>query len=723
MAGSEHAATPATTPGPVPPITPAPGEDGAYEDESVKRGCPLDSARIRDWYQNSGHNHTETDLKNAEGLMLKGHHWEVPNPRGKVVLVHGYGVHSRFEYLRHDHMNPSTPPMYEGSWIHQLNQVQMSVHCLDHQSFGGSQGHKGKRGHVLELEHLPRDLIQFLHEQVLPSQDSNLPIFVCGISMGGCVTARAIEILGGGPTTSIKKPGRPEEANSNEHADVSGTSTEGSKQALPIRGAACLAPMFRLDRLKKKHKIFLPSIKALSSLFPALEIGKPAKNQLYPFFEDMLHADPLCYTGKSRARMSHEMLRAVATVQEQAKYLTFPDAAVKTSQSPLPLPVYVPETPALLIVHSQNDTFVDPEGSIIVGATVHAKLHGNSEVIEKYQGLYDQISSGETSVDHPDANLWLLDKMWHCLSKEHPDSDILIDRLINEWILPHLGGDEGEKKTEQKENEKKKKGGKDAKKEETAPSTTGEQEKDEKQKKKDKKKENTTPEESSVPPPAAPAAPAEDVSPPTGESGQPSSSEEAKKEEEPAPPVSSQPMEETQAEGGQGPSSSLTPPPATPAEEDKPVPTNEAPVEETPTTEKEKEVEEERKSPEPSPPPSPQESNSQEEVSKSEDVKQESEEGKDEPAKESTSPPPAAVQEEPAKTPEVPSAGETPAPAEEKQQEEPSVVNEQNTEKAPSPPLPESNEEAAGPKDEESPAAEAAAAVTGGDKNEEESDL
>lgn len=86
--------------------------------------------------------------------------------------------------------------------------------------------------------------------------------------------------------------------------------------------------------------------------------------------------------GKSRARMSHEMLRAVATVQEQAKYLSFPDASVKTSESPLPLPVYVPETPALLIVHSQNDTFVDPEGSIIVGATVHAKLQGNSEIVE-----------------------------------------------------------------------------------------------------------------------------------------------------------------------------------------------------------------------------------------------------------------------------------------------------------------------------------------------------
>lgn len=88
------------------------------------------------------------------------------------------------------------------------------------------------------------------------------------------------------------------------------------------------------------------------------------------------------FQGKSRARMSHEMLRAVATVQEQAKYLAFPDPSVKTSQSPLPLPVYVPETPALLIVHSQRDTFVDPEGSVIVGATVHAKLHGNSDVVE-----------------------------------------------------------------------------------------------------------------------------------------------------------------------------------------------------------------------------------------------------------------------------------------------------------------------------------------------------
>ncbi|CBZ51394.1 lysophospholipase, related [Neospora caninum Liverpool] len=422
---------------PATPATPSPSKLAKKREKAA--------AAAKEWFQNAGPV-TQTEMRNPEGLVLYGHHWVVPDARAKVVLCHGYGMHARFDYLRHDPENLKSPPVYEGSWVHKLNNAQCSVHCLDQQSFGLSEGHKGKKSHILDMEDLPRDTLQFLYEQVLPSQDPNLPIFICGISLGGCITARVVQLAGGGP--SCKK--------SNKVA----ASGEGApeKRPLPLRGAICMAPLFRMDRLKKKNKRLLPLARALSAIVPSLEVGKPAKNQMYPFFHDLIEIDPLCYTGKSRARLSHELLRVVETVQTQAPFLAFPEPAVKTKDSPLPYPFYVPETPSLLIVHSKNDTFVDPEGSVIVAATLGAKMDGSQETLEKYQAEYDNVAKSGNVVNHPDANMWLLDNMWHCLSKELPEGDLLMDRVIRDWLRPRMGaGPDAKAMKEAKEEKEQKK--------------------------------------------------------------------------------------------------------------------------------------------------------------------------------------------------------------------------------------------------------------------------
>ncbi|EPR57472.1 phospholipase [Toxoplasma gondii GAB2-2007-GAL-DOM2] len=414
------------------PATPSPAKVAKQREKEI--------AAAKEWYKNAGPV-TQTEMRNPEGLVLHGHHWVVPNARAKVVLCHGYGMHARFDYLRHDPQNLKSPPVYEGSWVHKLNKAQCSVHCLDQQSFGLSEGHKGKKSHILDIEHLPRDTLQFLYEQVLPSQDPSLPIFICGVSLGGCITARVVELVGGGSAST-------------KHNAVQASSNGAlEKKPLPLRGAICMAPLFRMERLKKKNKHLLPLARALAALAPSLEVGKPAKNEMYPFFQDLIEVDPLCYTGKSRARLSNELLRVVDTVRDQAPFFSFPDPAVKTKDSPLPYPFYVPETPSLLIVHSKNDTFVDPEGSVCVAATLGAKMDGSQETLEKYQAEYDNVVKSGKVVNHPDANLWLLDNMWHCLSKELPEGDLLMDRVIRDWLAPRIGADVNVKEVKEAKDE------------------------------------------------------------------------------------------------------------------------------------------------------------------------------------------------------------------------------------------------------------------------------
>ncbi|PFH32512.1 phospholipase [Besnoitia besnoiti] len=472
------------------PATPAPAKSAAKREE--------EAAKVKEWFKNAGPV-TQSEMRNADGLLLYAHHWVVSDAKAKVVLCHGYAMHSRFDYLRHDPEKLNEPPVYENSWVHKLNKAHCSVHCLDQQSFGESEGHKGKRSHVLDVEDLPRDTLQFLYEQVLPSQDPTLPIFICGVSLGGCITARVVQLLGGGGA---------------KLSDVQAQEGDApAKKPLPLKGAICMAPLFRMDRLKKKHKFLLPVARLLAAMAPALEVGKPARNEMYPFFHDLIETDPLCYTGKSRARLSNELLRVVDLVQDQASFLSFPDPVVKTKDSPLPYPIYVPETPSLLIVHSKNDTFVDPEGSVIVAATLDAKMHGSPETLEKYQPEYDSVVNLRKVFKHPDANLWLLDNMWHCLSKEVPEGDLLMDRIIQDWLAPRIASAEHDAKD--KKEAKAEKVGEEKKKRDKKKKEEKGEEKDEphhkKDKKRDKEEEETAPHGSEATP-AAEAAPAASAS-------------------------------------------------------------------------------------------------------------------------------------------------------------------------------------------------------------------
>ncbi|MDR3670581.1 MAG: lysophospholipase [Holophaga sp.] len=99
--------------------------------------------------------------------------WEHPEPRGRVVISHGYGEHG-------------------GRWGHTarwLNREGWSVSAMDHRGFGRSGGIRGDangiRGPV-------EDLTLFLRQERMHDAGKDLPQIVLGHSFGGLVALLAL---------------------------------------------------------------------------------------------------------------------------------------------------------------------------------------------------------------------------------------------------------------------------------------------------------------------------------------------------------------------------------------------------------------------------------------------------------------------------------------------------------------------------------------------------
>lgn len=105
----------------------------------------------------------------ADGLSLAWTRWDPPEPRGRVVLVHGYGEHGG---------------RYGGTaaW---LNGLGWSVSAQDHRGFGRSGG---PRGDGPGLDAFVEDLHGFLAGERLPDR----PLVVLGHSFGGLVSLLAL---------------------------------------------------------------------------------------------------------------------------------------------------------------------------------------------------------------------------------------------------------------------------------------------------------------------------------------------------------------------------------------------------------------------------------------------------------------------------------------------------------------------------------------------------
>jgi acylglycerol lipase len=223
------------------------------------------------------------------------------------VFVHGHGAHTFFELL--NGQGAGKPLSYEGSWVEQMNAQGISVAAIDNQGCGRSESLYGLRFYIENFDHYVNDVL--LLSETLPASFSNngsLPLFISGISLGGCIALTA------------------------------------ARQAPELfAGAVLLAPMLSLKKVARQglNPYLRPLSAVLSVLVPSAAVVATDKNPLYPDIQALWDADPLAMHCKTRVRNANEYLRATEAAMLSLDTVEFP----------------------FLIFHSENDTMCDCDGS------------------------------------------------------------------------------------------------------------------------------------------------------------------------------------------------------------------------------------------------------------------------------------------------------------------------------------------------------------------------
>ncbi len=181
---------------------------------------------------------------------------------------------------------------------------------------GRSAGENHLRSYFSEFQNIVDDVKEFV--DCLPELGgaafSSLPIVVFGVSMGGCITVKLLQ-----------------------------QNYEPAQGASPFKGACLFAPMLSLERVSKQglNPYLKPLISVVNKLSPTLRLAKTPKNVMFPKLQDEFEGDGLNDQGYTRVRVANEYLKATDQVLGSMKKITFP----------------------FITFHSDDDTFVDPEGS------------------------------------------------------------------------------------------------------------------------------------------------------------------------------------------------------------------------------------------------------------------------------------------------------------------------------------------------------------------------
>ena len=254
------------------------------------------------YFGSRGH---EDIMINAQGLKLRRYFWPAENAKCVKVFVHGHGAHTFFELLKG--REPGQPLCYEGSWVQEMNAQGISVAAIDNQGCGRSEGLHGLRFYVESFDHYVNDVLQLA--ETLPSTFSNnLPLFVAGISLGGCIAF-----------------------------------TAAKRKSELFSGVVLLAPMLSLKKVARQglNPYLRPVSALLSVILPSAAVVATDRNTLYPEIQAFWDADPLAMHCKTRVRNANEYLRATDAAMSSFHEVDFP----------------------FLVFHSENDTMCDCDGS------------------------------------------------------------------------------------------------------------------------------------------------------------------------------------------------------------------------------------------------------------------------------------------------------------------------------------------------------------------------
>ncbi|CAK9045948.1 Monoglyceride lipase (MGL) (Monoacylglycerol lipase) (MAGL), partial [Durusdinium trenchii] len=238
-------------------------------------------------------------------------------PKGIVLGVHGVSSHVLYDFLRFTSHPPSTTewpgyediefhePRYQGSWVEAINKAGLEFCGVDLQGYGLSHGKA--RNYFDSFDDLVQDLIAF--RKHLSESNPGLPIFLLGLSMGGCLAVRVNQ----------------------DDADFS------------YAGTVLLAPMLSLEQLKSKliNRLLLPLSDVASKLVPQARLAQKEQHPIAAMHEHFT-SDPITESNAFvRVRVANQCLAAIENAQ----------AKIAEVRSPI------------LAFHAKFDTMCDVEGS------------------------------------------------------------------------------------------------------------------------------------------------------------------------------------------------------------------------------------------------------------------------------------------------------------------------------------------------------------------------
>ena len=274
------------------------------------------------------------ELVGSGGVRLSVAEWGADDgatPKAVVVLAHGYGEHvGRYAHV-----------------IAALVARGYAVVALDHRGHGESAG---PRAVVRRFDDFVDDLHLLVRRAATARPDR--PRFLLGHSMGGLIAVRYAL------------------AHENELA------------GLVLSGAA-LQVGDDVSPLAKRAGAVIARIAPHLPLVPS----KPGVLSRDPAVERRFAADPLCYNGRTKARMAHEIYRAGLDARTRLERLTLP----------------------LLIMHGADDRLTSPAGSVL---------------------LHERARSADKTLV-----LWPGDR--HEIFNE-PDRDAVIGRMLD-WLDARVG--------------------------------------------------------------------------------------------------------------------------------------------------------------------------------------------------------------------------------------------------------------------------------------------
>ncbi|KAF8819883.1 phospholipase [Cardiosporidium cionae] len=375
---------------------------------------------------------------NSQGLKLKGYRWVVDSPTAIVIAIHGIQTHCKFEYLRlpreptsqickpEDFPVDANAPfhvdqqlekdlaatcscssVYRGSWVEAFNSKGITFCGLDLQGHGLSEGWRQTRCNVECFDDYARDVIQYVHLVVQstlsihsgssiyenPECVAKLPgIYLMGISMGGCIVLRAVELMSKSDDFMIRNIKGINFGNA-RNATLIHTGDNDIRSSI-LSGCVCLAPMLSVEKVKRKplNRLLLPFGAFLSKILPDIPVAAVVPNLLYPWIDTCKKKDKLVpFPSMIPARLSFECISAIKNTQDDSDM--------------------IPQHISLLLIHSKRDTLCEIEGT------------------ELFFNRFDK---------HPSKQFWKLESMWHCLTQEEKNEELASSTI--DWMLKKCVG-------------------------------------------------------------------------------------------------------------------------------------------------------------------------------------------------------------------------------------------------------------------------------------------